>query len=260
MPRRLPAYRPGVRMMALSGTALHWIGFALMCLSSFSAAILQRAVLHLDGSASLEALGEAMKPGGEAMGWATGAVMCSLAAALAIPIYAKLLYEGCRRTEDAKGYLLGLAACAVVSEAPYDFAMSGRIFEWGVQNPVWGLLLSGIMLVILRRWKFPSKAADLAFKALVVVAAIAWALLLRVYMGAMVVLLVALFYFAGKREAVALLGGTIITILQFPAPVGLVFAHWYSGEKGKSSDGRLFYILYPVQLLVFGVLGAVLGG
>ena len=42
MDRRLPLYRPGVPMARLSGTALYWIGFFLVCLGSLSAAILQR--------------------------------------------------------------------------------------------------------------------------------------------------------------------------------------------------------------------------
>ena len=74
MDRRLPLYRPGVPMARLSGTALYWIGFFLVCLGSLSAAILQRGILGLGAGTTLDQLAQAMKPGGDAMGWVTGAV------------------------------------------------------------------------------------------------------------------------------------------------------------------------------------------
>jgi len=244
-------------MITISGAGLKWVGLFLVCLSSFSVAVLQRGVLRLGSGASLEALAEAMKPGGDAMGWATGAVLCSLAATLAIPIYAKLLCEGWRHTSDKKRYLLRLAGCALLSELPYDFAMNGTWLDLSVQNPVWALLLAAMMLEITQQWKLRSKVTDIAFKALVVLAAMAWALLLRVYMGPMLILLCALFRFAGKREWIAIMGGALITILQFPAPLGLVFVHWYGGEKGRAPRW-LFYAAYPAQLLLFGALNRLL--
>lgn len=254
MARRLPAYRPGVRMVRLSGRALLWTGFALTCLGSVSAAVLQRGILKLGGEGSLEALSQAMKPGGGAMVWATWAVLCSLAATLAIPLYVKLVYEAGRAGADPKRLLGGLAACALASEVPYDLAMSGKLLDMGTQNPAWGLLLAAILLEILRRWKPAPAAGKAAFRVLVVAAALAWALLLRVYMGVMVVLLAALFHFAARHKAAAMLGGIALTLPQFPAPLGLLFVHWYDGEKPWGPAGR-FLALYPAQLLVFGLAG-----
>lgn len=257
MERRLPPYRPGVKMVRLSGRALQWIGLALACLSSFSAAVIQRGVLGLDREGAMEAVSEAMKPGGDAMGWATGAVLCSLAAALMIPVFAKAAYEGWKHAESADRYLLGVFLCALLSEIPYDFAMNGRPLDWSAQNPVWGLLLAVIALEITRRWRMKSKAADVAFRALAVFAAVAWALLLRVHLGPLLVLLTVLFHFAAKKPAVVIAGGMLLTLVQFPAPVGMAFVHWYEGEEGWNA-GRLPGLLYPVQLVAFGLLGAVL--
>lgn len=254
MERRLPTYRPGGKIFTISGAGLKWVGLLLACLSSFSIAMLQRGMLRLGNGASLEELAQAMKPGGDAMGWASGAVLCSLAATLAIPIYAKLLCEGWLHTSSKKQYLMRLAGCALLSEPFYDFAMNGQWMDRSVQNPVWALLLAAVMLEILHRWAFQGKAARLAFRALVVLAAAAWTLLLRVYMGPMLVFLCALFYFAGKKGWIAMLGGTLLTLFQFPAPLGLLFVHWYDGSKGDAPR-RLFYALYPAQLLFFGVLG-----
>ncbi len=257
MARRLPDYRPGVKRVSLSGEAMQWIGFVLVCLSSFSIAILQRCVLKLDSEGSLEAVSEAMKPGGTAMGWATGAVLCSLAATLAVPVFAKLVYEGWRRAENKKAMLLRLAACAAVSEIPYDFAMNGKLLDGSAQNPVWGLLLAVIVLEITRQWRMKSRMVDGAFRAVVVIAGVAWALLLRVYLGPVLVLLPVLFCFAARWKWATMLGGVLLTLLQFPAPLGMVFVHWYE-EKEKPASDKLPYILYPAQLLVFGILARLL--
>ena len=257
MARRLPLYRPGVPMARLSGTALYWIGFALVCLGSLSAAILQRGILGLGAGTTLDQLAQAMKPGGDAMGWVTGAVLCALASAPAVPIYAKLLYEGFSRAAGHRRLLVRLALCALVSEIPYDLAMSGRFLDLQVQNPVWGLLLCAVTLEILQMWRFPSPVGNAVFRGLVSVAALLWGLLLRIYMGGLLLALVLLFHFARSRKWVWMLGGSLITLLHFPAPLGMVFVHWYDGER-EEEPGWLFYALYPLQLLVFGAAGMLL--
>ncbi len=259
MARRLPPYRPGVKLFHLSGWALQWIGFFLVCLSSFSIAVLQRGILKLNREGTMEAVSEAMKPGGDAMGWASGAVFCSLLSTLAIPIFAKLVYEGWKRAAAPGKYLAGLAACALIAEIPYDFAMNGKLLDWSAQNPVWGLLLAAVTLEITRRWTMKSAVGNVVFRALIICAALIWALLLRVQMGTVMVLLAALFHFAEKKPAVTIAGGVLLTLVQFPAPVGMLFVHWYDGEKQMGS-GKLLAVLYPVQLLVFGMLAAAVGG
>ncbi len=200
-----------------------------------------------------------MKPGGDAMGWATGAVFCSLHSTLAIPIFAKLIYEGWKRSAAPVKYLAGLTACALISEIPYDFAMNGKPLDWSAQNPVWGLLLAAVTLEITGRWTTKSAAGNIAFRAIIVFAALIWALLLRVQMGTVMVLLAALFHFSAKKPAIAAAGGVLLTLIQFPAPVGMLFVHWYDGEK-QMGNGKLLAVLYPVQLLVLGMLAAAVGG
>lgn len=259
MARRLPLYRPGLKLFRLSGEALQWIGFVMACLSSFSIAILQRGVLGLDRKGAMAAVSEAMKPGGTAMGWATGAVFCSLLSTLAIPIFAKLTYEGWKRSTAPGKYLAGLAVCALISEIPYDFAMNGKLLDRSAQNPVWGLLLAAVTLEITRRWTMKSAAGNLAFRAMIVCAALIWAMLLRVQMGTVMVLLAALFCFAEEKPVITIAGGALLTLVQFPAPAGMAFVYWYDGEKQMGS-GKLLAILYPIQLLAFGLLAVVVGG
>ena len=255
-----PWMQPGGRFITMSSVAMKWTGLVLTCLSSLGVAVFQRGLLKMDSYSTLEDLAEALAdPANGTMNLASMAVTCSLISAMAIPLYAKLVYEGWKRIQNKRLLFLPLALCALASEIPYDFAMNGKFLELSVQNPAWGLLLCAAMLEVLKLPKPRSKFASLLIQVLIVAGALAWAVLLRVYVGTVLVLLVALFYFLEGNRTLSTLGGALLTMYQFPAPFGMLFAHWYEPDEEKDSGyPRLFYILYPVQLLAFGVLGMIL--
>ena len=255
-----PRMGPGGSFVMVSGTVMKWTGLVLTCLSSLGVAVFQRGLLKMDAYATLEDLSQALAdPGNGTMRLASAAVMCSLLAAMAVPLYAKLVYEGWKRGGNKRRLFLSLALCALASEVPYDFAMNGELMDWSVQNPAWGLLLCAAMLEVLSLPKSRSKAGVVLIRVLITAGALAWAVLLRVYVGATLVLLAALFYFLEGRRGLSTLGGVVLTVPQFPAPFGMLFVHWY--EPDAEEDGRypnLFYILYPAQLLAFGAAGMLL--
>lgn len=253
MPIRLPSIRRENRTIRISELNLHWIGILLLCLSTLSTAVIQRGMLGIDGSVSQAEMEQILASG--AAQWAVQAVMLSMAATLALPLYARLLMEAVGQAEDRRRLMLELGGCALVSEVPYDWAMSGKMVDGSVQNPAWGLLLGGIMLLFFQRQKPASRGADLTAKAMAVFAAAAWALLLRVRMGVPLVLLCALFYFAyrEKKAWIALLGGVVLTVFYFPAPLGLLLAHWYDNKSRARC--WVFCVLYTIQLVIFGAMG-----
>lgn len=257
--RRIQKGRPRRRLLSLSGSALKWIGLVCTVLGTFSMAVLQRGVLRLDGYTNAS-LYEAMQPGSALFGTASLAVAGTLLSALALPVYAKLLLEGWKHTSSAKRYLLRLALCALVSEVPYDLAYRGRWLDLTSQNPVWGFLLAVIMLELIRRYAAPRPgAAGVLLKAAFIAAAAVWAVLIQSQLGVMFVLLTALFFCFEGSEISVMLGGIALTVLQFPAPFGMVFVYWYNGQKGKAPRS-LFYWFYPAQLLAFALVGRLLAG
>lgn len=258
MPIRLPSIRRESRVFRISELNLHWIGILLLCLSTLSTAVIQRGMLGMDGSVSQEELERILSSG--AAQWAVQAALLSMAASLALPLYARLLMEAVGQAEDRRRLLLELGGCALVSEVPYDWAMSGKLVDAEVQNPAWGLLLGGIMLLFFQRRQASSRGADLAAKAVAILAAAAWALLLRVRLGLPLVLLCALFYFAyrEKKAWIALLGGTALTLFYFPAPLGLLLAHFYDNKSRARC--WVFCVLYTAQLVLFGLMGTIMAG
>ena len=143
MPRKLPAGRPERTAFTISELNLHWIGILLLCLNSLGTAMIRRGILHLDAGMSLEEASQVLDWSSGAAEWAVQATMLSMAASLAIPLYAKLLMEAVRQTENRRELLLTLGGCALISEVPYDWTMTGELVDAGMQNPAWGLLLGG---------------------------------------------------------------------------------------------------------------------
>ncbi len=243
------------REVRCSGDFLKWMGFVCVCMGTASTAIFQNGILAQSG----EALYDLLEPGKGMMGVASCAVALMLLSALAIPLYAKLLYEGWKHTSSVKNYFLRLGGIALLSEFAYDWAMRGKWLDMSVQNPVWSLLLALVMLEIFQRYGEGRSLGRILLKGAVLLAACLWAVLIQSYMGVLTILLVALFYFLRDHKKAMLWSGLALSLMQFPAPFGMLFVYWYDGKRGRAPR-NLFYLLYPMQLVVFGILGRLIGG
>lgn len=247
-----PLLRGRTGTVRCSGDVLKWLGFACVVMGTCSISVLQRGILHLEEQNS-QSLYDMIKPGGGMFAWASGAVVMSLLSAVAIPLYAKLLYEGWKHTSNMRAYLARLLGMAVLCEIPYDLAVSGRWMNMTDQNPIWALAIALIMLEIIRQYGTRPGALGVLLKVAVVVAALIWALLLCSQMGILLIALIALFYFLEGKKGWTLAAGLLLTLIQFPAPFGMLFVHWYDGQKGNTPR-KLFYVLYPAQLLTCALL------
>ena len=253
---RSPLLKRQAKTVRCSGDVLKWLGLACTLMGTVSIAVIQRGVLRL-GEQTSQSLYDMIKPGGDMFGWASLAVALSLFSAVAVPLYAKLLYEGWKHTSNWMAYLARLLGLAAVCEIPYDLAVNGKWMDMSGQSPVWTLAVALIMLEIFRQYGSRPGAAGGLIKAAVAVAALAWALLLRSQMGVLLVALIAMFYFLEGRKGWTLAAGMALTLIQFPAPFGMLFVHWYDGRKGDAPR-RLFYALYPAQLLACALLTALI--
>ncbi len=78
------------------------------------------------------------------MGW-------RLIGRIAFPLYVWLLVEGFSHTSDLRRYILRMGAFALISEVPFDLAVSGTAVSWEWQNVYWTLVSGLLMLCVLDR-------------------------------------------------------------------------------------------------------------
>lgn len=219
-----------------------------------SRCVLQNTLLGV-GSRSMEELVEMMQTSETAMIITTVSLVLQAMETVAVPIFVFLLFEGFQHTSDWQKYLVRLAGLAVITEIPYDLAMNGKVLEFGSQNPVIGLVLCFVLLLLFRR--FEGKKLICVVMTL---AGFVWAIMLKVDHGVPMMLMICVMHlFRNKRmymgfsgmAAAALCTG--ISPFYLVAPMGFLAIHFYNGEKGNSS--RLVnYLFYPVALLAIGLV------
>ena len=234
------------------------IGLIFSMIGTFGISVVQNNWLNLSAYTN-ETLLEAMKADSSVMTLSTIAICLNSVYYMGIPLFAYLLEQGFRHTSDLKKYGLRLLLCAVISEPFYDFAMSGSLLDMSVQNPVFSLCLSLAMLYLFRQFSGGGFKKTL-IKILIGLGALLWILLIKCESGIYYVMLAAIFYFWHGDETWSILAGIAATLKLFPAPLTFFLLHFHDGyRKVPQKKTRLaFYVLYPVQLLVIGILGKVL--
>lgn len=245
------------RPSGLTSNLLKAWGYLFLLMGIAGQSIIQNKILGL-GSMTTGQLLEAMNADPNLMMFATLALVCQAVSTCAAPIFAFLVVEGFRHTSDLKKYLTRVAIMALVSEIPYNLAMSGRLIDLSSRNPALGLVLAMLVLVLFRQ--YPGKQVkNLLIKFVVVVAAIVWAKMLGIVDANCMVILTITFWGMQNRPnfrsmaACAAAGMcSMFSLFYIAAPMSVFAVHAYNGEKGN--ENRVFnYCAYPAALLICGI-------
>lgn len=236
-----------------TGSLRAW-GMLFVVAGVISRAILQNKMLGV-GLRSMQELMEMMQSSEMAMVVATIALVLQAMETVAVPIFVFLLFEGFQHTSDWKKYLGRIAALAVLTEIPYDLAMNGKVLEFGIQNPVIGLVLCLALLYLFKR--FEGKKLVCVVMAL---AGVLWAVMLKIDHGVpMMLMLCVMQVFRNKRMFMGFSGVAVaamcmvISPFYIVAPMGFLAIHFYNGEKGEGSR-IVNYLFYPVALLAIDLI------
>ncbi|MDO4331185.1 MAG: TraX family protein [Eubacteriales bacterium] len=197
---------------------------------------------------------------------------------IAFPIYMWLLVMGFVHTSSRKKYMLRMAALAVVSEFPFDLALTGEwTFQW--QNIYFTLLLSLLLMVVLE------KAMDVGGRSrriAMVGAAVIVSMLLAEWLnfdysctGPVLAAVFYLYYRTGRPDLFAgfflfcfsrffnpVLNGEQLTdpyiwlscflnaLLECCGAMAIPFIRNYNGVRKWKRGKAFFYLFYPVHLLI----------
>lgn len=195
----------------------------------------------------------------EAMALATVALLFCAIEACATPLFALLLVEGFEHTSDLKKYVIRVAGVAVISELPYNLAMSGKLFDVSSRNPVFAMVLALGLLYLYKTYGEKSFKNTL-LKAFATVAVMLWPMILRITDGECVLLLVAVLWAFRKKPLYRNLIGTCVAVVcsvvspfYLAAPMSFLVVYFYNGEQG-TENRMVNYLAYPALLLIVGVL------
>lgn len=197
------------------------------------------------------------------LGCAVLGLLLQMLETCALPIFCHLLVEGFQRTSSVKKYIFRLLGAAILSEIPYNLAYGGRILDISARNPMFGLVL-GLLLMVLYNM-YPEKTAkNRIMKGLLTVAALIWAFMLGIQYGVPIIALTAVLW--GCREktkarnvagaAVAMLC-SVYSLFMVAAPMGFL-AVQFTNDSPAEYNRKAYYLAYPAFLLVVGIVGAFL--
>ena len=194
---------------------------------------------------------------------------------MAFPIFAFQIAEGFVHTKNFKKYALRLLGFALISEVPFNYFYSSRLFNPYHQNVLFTLLLGLMAIKVIDNFKKNHTAKDMAFSVL-------WLLLITI--GSVIgfvdygfngVLMVVLFYvcrnfpfawvlqligmvcinvifFEGQVVPTEIFGNYVEIPIQGFAVFSLIPIWLYGGRKGISNKVLQygFYAFYPVHMII----------
>ena len=242
----------------MSRQGLRLWGLLFIVLGTVGQSILQNALLGV-GSISQDKLLLLLDDSNH-IAMAAVAVVLQFVLACAVPIFSFLLVEGFLHTSSFKNYILRVAGVAVLSELPFNLAMSGKLLDLNSRNPVFGMVLALVVLYLFRYYAGKS-VKNVLIKVLMVVIAIVWVDMLRIHDGAAVVVMAAVLYALRSKRSWQVLGGcmamflcTVFSIFYIAAPITFLTVHFYNDEPGEGNK-VMNYLAYPGLLLIIGLVG-----
>jgi hypothetical protein len=237
--------------LRLDGATLKRFGCLTLFLYTLSMSVFRLGLIGA-GRMSPAELAERMASDPRILRLSGFASVLQLAGALGIPIFAYLLVEGFLHTSSYRRYLLSVAAAALVSEVPYDFAMSGKPVDWTDQNLLLSYTICLILLYGLRMAESRSGFSGHLVRGCILAASLLWAMLLRARFGIVSAALCAAYYLLRDRTALKILAGCGISSFYLSAPLSGLLLWMYDGTRGNIRFKYLYYALYPAHLLILG--------
>ena len=252
--------RTGWKMPTTTAWGLKIFSCITMILGSIGLIIVETGLINV-GQYKTGELNSLMEGNSLLMGQVGAAVVLNFIGGLALPIIAFLLAEGFQKTENYPKYLMTVIVFALLSEIPYDFAMTGHVIDWSSQNPMMSTALCLILMYFYKMTEKQSALTSGVLKLIITVCAIVWIVLLKFSYGLSMVLLTAVFYCFRNRSGIRTFLGIIVTLLcafmgqgSYIGIFSFYGIYCYNEKRELKCSKYVFYAIYPIHLLVLGAI------
>ncbi len=201
---------------------------------------------------------------------------------LAFPIFIYLMLEGFKYTRNRWRYLGRLAIFAIISEIPFDMAfnlkssqvLEGKIIEFTYQNVFLTLAIGLLTIMLVEKIRELNKKNDSKFlyfilELFIVLVGMVLAVVLKTDYSCMGVLAIYVGYCISKKDlqepkkSTSMIIAICITLvlsspIEAVALVDTFAIAKYNGKRGINLKW-IFYLFYPVHLLILSVICIVMG-
>ena len=180
---------------------------------------------------------------------------------IAFPLFAFFLVEGFFKTGNRKKYLASLLIFGIISEIPFDMALSGVFFEPNSNNIMFtlALMLITIWIIDILKEKMQNMSKYIWYPVSFVIVGIMCIISMVTgldyeYHAIMIGYLFYIFY---NKRVFAIFLGYLAIFKEVWSLLGFSLILTYNGKRGKQN--KLFnYCFYPVHLLILGILRMIL--
>lgn len=188
---------------------------------------------------------------------------------LAFPIFAFMIAEGCRYTRSMPRYLGLMAGLGAICQIVYFVAM-GSLFQSILVTFTMSIALIWLFDIAVRKkqagaWLAAGLGVALAFFLTAVLPAMLTGTDYAVDHGFWGVMLPVGVYFAkGRQRQLGITAAILICIstkhaaIQYFSLLALPLLALYNGQRGKHNRKYLFYVYYPLHLVVINAIGELL--
>lgn len=247
-------------MPSVSAQGLKVFACITLILGSIGTIIFEKGIINVDQYKANE-LNDLLAGNSALMGQVGATVALGFIGGLALPIIAFLLTEGFFNTSSYSRYLGAVLIFALISEIPYDFAMSGKVIDFSSQNPMFATALCLIMMYFFRMTDKSGRFVSGLLKFLIMLCAIFWIVLLHFSYGLSMILLVSVFYLFRNKHGLKLALAFLVTLFSafmgqgsFIGVVSLYGIYCYNEHRELKCSKYVFYVIYPAHILVLGLI------
>lgn len=179
---------------------------------------------------------------------------------LAFPIYSFLLVQGFLHTRNIKKYLVRIGVFVLISELPFDMARTGHWFDINAQN-IYVTLFLGLCCMVVCQWAEKKQQPIIMICGVSITCAVSQ--IIRAdyqWLGVAIIMIFYLFRNSKLKCYLSYIGITgtyclvFMTWLQSISIYALAPIYLYNGKRGRYSFRYVFYLFYPVHLLILFII------